>query len=363
MPASAASHLRPVGILGIGTYLPPSIRTNDWWPTDVVERWRAGLAKKFGSMPSRESAPRGAQMVLDAMATLRDDPFQGARTRHVLEPGVPVSTMEVAAGRQALARADVRPDKIDLLICYCNVPDYLTVPNAPVVHQKLELPEACISFDVESACNSFATQMELAWRMIGSSAANYALLVQSNAVRAFCKTEDPFSAWFGDGATAVVVGPVSRDRGLLGTAHLTDGSCHDGLVGRSGPGEWHQGRVELSVKSKASVRKMLLEIPRMGDSLITRALSMAGMDRREIDFFACHQGTVWLRSVVAEYAGIESAKSFDCFPETTSLSAANIPYVLSVADSTGLLDDGDCVATYSGGSGITSSSLVLRWGR
>ena len=28
-----------VGILGIGTYLPPTVRKNDFWPRHTIEKW------------------------------------------------------------------------------------------------------------------------------------------------------------------------------------------------------------------------------------------------------------------------------------------------------------------------------------
>ena len=38
MTRSATTHPR-VGILAVGSYLPPTIRGNDWWPADVVDGW------------------------------------------------------------------------------------------------------------------------------------------------------------------------------------------------------------------------------------------------------------------------------------------------------------------------------------
>jgi hypothetical protein len=32
--------MQPIGILGLGLYLPPLVRENDFWPPDVVATWR-----------------------------------------------------------------------------------------------------------------------------------------------------------------------------------------------------------------------------------------------------------------------------------------------------------------------------------
>ena len=64
----------------------------------------------------------------------------------------------------------------------------------------------------------------------------FGLLLQVGNVSRITRPEDPPSAWFGDGATAVVVGPVSAGKGLLGRAHRTDRNLLSGAGARH-PGE------------------------------------------------------------------------------------------------------------------------------
>ena len=56
-----------------------------------------------------------------------------------------------------------------------------------------------------------------------------------------------FDITAGDGATAVVVGPVERDKGLIAQAHLTDGSLHKALVCTvKGKDWWKDGKIETA---------------------------------------------------------------------------------------------------------------------
>lgn len=65
--------------------------------------------------------------------------------------------------------------------------------------------------------------------MIQAGRAKVALLIQSSGTTRLMSPEDPMSAWFGDGATAVIVGAVEPGFGLLGQSHETHGEYYEGL--------------------------------------------------------------------------------------------------------------------------------------
>ena len=97
--------------------------------------------------------------------------------------------------------------------------------------------------------------------------------------------------------------------------------------------------------------------------IIPEALGKAGFTPADVDFYACHQGVPWLREVTQEYCGLDRARWVDTYASFASLSAANIPLVMSIGQREGLLRNGDLVAVFSGGTGETWASVVLRWGR
>lgn len=357
------TNTKAVGIHAIGVHLPDEVRTNDWWAESIVETWRERMRKRFGRFPPRERLSHASRIVLDAMQELAADPFQGAELRRVMPAEQTCSEMEIAAARQAIEHADIDPQRIGLVVSYSGVPDYLMIANAPLIHHALGLAPACMSFGIEAVCNSFMHQLELSWRMIEQGAIEFALLVQSNAVTRCVPPREPFSPWLGDGATAVVVGPVGEDLGIKSSAHFTDGSQHAGIVLGVPGGRWHDGMPEYYVEDKTAIQRMFLDVPEVADHVISEALDQAGHGKSAVDFFACHQGTAWLRQVVQQFAGLESAASLDTFATFGSLAAANIPLVLAKAEESGVLRPGQLVVTYSGGSGVTGASLVMRWGR
>ncbi|MBX5481704.1 MAG: hypothetical protein IRZ16_07665 [Myxococcaceae bacterium] len=356
-----------VGIHGVGIYLPEQVRKNDWWPESVVKRWleeRKARDLVRASRDPEETRSEGARLLAEAMARFSDDPFKGARERRIMPEGMKTSDMEVAAAQDALARAGARPEEIDLLLVHSQLPDFLEVSNAPLIHRKLGLPARCFSSGNESACASFLHQLSLADAMIRSGRAKKALLIQSSGFAHLCRMEDPHSAWFGDGATAVVVGEVGPGRGLLGQAHYTDGSMHEALVGGYPESTWWADHpVVMYTKDRDAARRMLLSVADLGKEVIHEALQQAGLSPDDVGFFAGHQATCWMREVTQKVIGLKSARSFDSFPWTGSLGSCNTPFMLGMGEREGLLQAGDVTAIYAGGSGIVWSGMILRWGQ
>jgi 3-oxoacyl-[acyl-carrier-protein] synthase III len=353
------------GILGLGVHLPEEIRRNDWWPPETVVHWQERLAN--ASAPGGgvvESLPPGARKTLAAIAELRQDPFRGAVERRIMPDGMLSSELESEAARKALEDAGVFPGEIDLILTQSFCPDYHSTANACAVHHRLGLPERCLSVSVEATCNSFLAQLALAEPLIATGRVRHALLVQSNGIRRLTPPEEPFSVLFGDGATAVVVGPVGNDRGILGQAHRTDGASYDALVS-SVPGRaWYEeGRICYHVRDPERAQRTNLAAADRGKLVVEEALQQAGAQPEDIGFYASHQATSWFRRVTQEHYGLTHARFADTFAWTGSLGAASIPISLSVGVQQGLLRNDDLVCLFAGGAGLIWSSAVLRWGR
>ncbi|MCP4449766.1 MAG: hypothetical protein GY811_31210 [Myxococcales bacterium] len=354
------------GIWGVGTYLPPTVRTNDWWPKEVANAWLEKDAKIVPEKSRTRPEPKteGQRRVLEAMAKYRDDPFYGAVERRVLDEDKSASDMEIKAAAAALADADVDPASIDLVLGFSIVPDYQTSPNACLLHKTLGLPRSCLALATDSSCNSFLHQLSLAESMILSGRAKFVLLFQSNLLRRLIAEDWPASAWFGDAATAIVVGPVSEGHGVLAMSHRVDGTTHDALVASVPGRRWYEeGRVLWHPRDPKPARELILQVADHGNEVVTEALENAEISKADISFYSSHQATPWFRPVTQDFIGLTNARYADTFDFAGHVSSCNIPLALHAGKQEGTLKDGDVVATYSGGSGVTWSSVVMRWGR
>lgn len=351
-----------VGIRGVALYLPPIVRRNDWWPSEVVARWQSDRARQRVSPPTGPLSP-GATRVLAALAEQAADPFQETVARHVMPDDMTVLDMAEQAARLAITRAGVAAHDIDLLLTYTVMPDVLLGNPATQLHHRLGLPRRCFAMETCAAAHSFLMQLTLAESMITSDRARLALLVQVCGASRAIDLDDPISPLFGDGATAVIVGPVSSGRGIQTCLHYADGRHPNTLVAGVRGGTWSDlGRGVIHVADAAQMHEVFLETAEVCKESIDAALAKAGVMARDIGFFAMYQGTPWIQRVVQAYAGLQHARLIETFSRTGYLFSAILPAGLALAEQAGLLVDDDLVLATGGGTGITFGSIVMRWG-
>lgn len=299
--------------------------------------------------------------VLAAMAEQAFDPFGGVTERRVLADGLSSLDMEVEAARLAMVRAGTDPDGIDLLLTHTAVPEYLLSNSACGLHRELGLRPDCLAIQVEASGYSFLAQLSLAEQLVRGGRVRAALLVQSSAGSRLIDRDDPDSVLHGDGAAAVVVGRVTTG-GVLSTVHRTDGTYPRALVASVPGGRWYdEGRAVLHRADPHATARIFLETADRALDVVPAALAGAGAGPGDVDFFAVHQGTPWLRAVTQETIGLTRARSVDTFASTGYLFGASIPLVLETAQERGLVEPGSLVVMYGGGVGSTYGATVLRW--
>lgn len=352
-----------IGILGVGLFLPPQIRTNDWWPADVVAGWAAQRPPQTAPDPALLES-EGARRVLAALSQQTRDPYAGTRQRHVMPEAMTLLDMEEHAARTAIARAGIDPAEIDLVLTNTTVPDYLLGNPACALHERLKLQRRCFSLHTDVAAGAFQAQLELAEAMLLAGRARRALLVQSCAPSRVIEPMDPNAPYFGDGATALVVGPVDDAHGIETSVTFTDGRYGKTLIA-SVPGKtWYEdGRVNLLVGDPVQTQAVFLQTADLCKVSIDHCLAATGKTAADVQFVAMHQGAAWLRRVVWDHIGLGEARTVDIFTEMAYLFASTIPASLAVAEDRGLLSAGDRVILVGGGTGMTYGATQLVWGR
>ena len=335
------------GIIGIGMHVPPAVRANTWWPRELVEQWMQRKPR-----PALGELTAGMQRVLEASAEFAGDPFQGVIERRVLDPALDHLDMEEQAAREAIARAGIPLDEIDLLLTH-PVPtaERLVNPACPL-HERLGLPRACLAMYVEATAYTVFGQLAVAEAMVTAKRARYALLVQSCTGSRLAPQGHPLSVVGGDAATALVLGPVASG-GVLALAHYTDGRYPKSLVLDGDqlipdPKQLFDAQIQTADVCKESV-----------DAVLERANLTIG----DIDFLGVFQGTAWLHRAVAEHIGATGAKWVPVFPSLGYLSAAAVPASLYIGQQSGRLLCDDVVVLTGGGTGMTYGAAVLHWGK
>lgn len=355
----------PIGILGVGCYMPEEVRRNDFWPRSAVEVWPKKMAAMLGKDERDFGFPitPGVRAMLNGFREFLDDSFFGITERRVMPQGMTSSQMEIRAAKEAITDSGVDPQEIGVVLTHSMVPDFHTYNQATPIHHALNLSPNCFCTGVDAVCNSFSAHMMVANDLLSAGRGKYALIVQSSGVSRYQKYDEWFSAFVGDGASAVVLGPVKEGKGLLSSSFRTESSSHLGLVtGVPGRAWYEDGRSVTYAIDKAATRRTVFTVNDYATEVIHEALQKAGLRSEDIDFFACHQTAGNLRKQVQELTGMQQAKFIDTLQWAGTISSANIPLQLSCAKREGMLQDGDLLLIFTMGAGMVAHASALRWG-
>ena len=315
------SMLRPVGIHGTGSFVPPRVVTNDELATrmDTSDEW----------IRSRT----------------------GIRARRVADPGVTTSELAAQAATQALEAAGLAPENIDLIILATSTPDYPgSFPStAAIVQQRIGATQAA-AFDLGAVCAGFAYALHVAAQMVRTGAHNYVLVIGAETFSRILDWNDRNTAvLFGDGAGAVVVGPVAEG-GYLGGVLGADGSGEALLNVSKDTGCVYQNGRE--------VYKFAVRI--MGDTA-AQAVESVGLQTSDVDLFIPHQANIRIIEKAAARMGLPMDKVFINLDRYGNTSAASIPLALDEAVRAGRAKPGDLVVLVGFGAGLAWGANVIRW--
>ena len=89
----------------------------------------------------------------------------GIRERHIVDAGVATSDLAAEAAREAIAKAGLRPDQIELIIVGTTTPDTIFPSTACLVQHKIGATRAW-GFDLGAACSGFTYSLATAAQFI-----------------------------------------------------------------------------------------------------------------------------------------------------------------------------------------------------
>ena len=140
-----------VGIWGLGTFLPKTVRPNSWWSASIVQDWKVRMARRFTSLNDVTELSPGARLVLEATAKYANDPFEGALERRVIDDNMTGTDMGIAAARDAMERAGIKASDVDFLLVQSMVPDFHNTPDGCRIHRELQIPSRCYTATIDAS--------------------------------------------------------------------------------------------------------------------------------------------------------------------------------------------------------------------
>ena len=285
----------------------------------------------------------------------------GICRRHIAAPGELTSDLAVAAATRALARADLDPATIDLVIVATSTPDHTFPATATAVQRKLGIGPG-IAFDLQAVCAGFTYALATADNFVKAGQANNALVIGAETFsRILDWTDRGTCVLFGDGAGAVVLSAgeqpgTPHDQGVLATMLAADGRHYAHLQVDGGPSS--TGTVgHLRMNGREVFRHAVGELSAAARSV----LEATGFAIDDVDWLIPHQANKRIIDAVGKKLGIAEEKVVVTVAGHANTSAASIPLALDHLFASGHLDRGDLVLCNAMGGGFAWGAALLRW--
>lgn len=287
----------------------------------------------------------------------------GIKQRHIAADGELTSDMAVAAGRQALSAANLKPQDLDGIIVATTTADDTFPSTASVVQHKLGSSRG-FAFDVQAVCAGFIYGLDVADAMLGAGKAERIMVIGAETFSRLLDWQDRSTAvLFGDGAGAVVLEATPRDAktadwGVLATALFTDGSYRDILFADGGPSR--TGTAGVTKMQGQEVFKHAVE--KLADSL-DAVIAKSGLTADDIDWLVPHQANLRIINMMQRKLKLPDEKVIRTVDRHANTSAASIPLALDEAVRSGQIKKGALVALEAIGGGLTWGAALVRVGK
>lgn len=327
------------------------------------------IDQRAGILGTGHSYPKGilTNADLEKMVETSDDWIRtrtGIAQRRKAGPGEYTSLFAVRAARQALERARLDPEEIDLLLCATVSPDQILPSTGCIIQAEIGANKAA-AMDVVAACSGFLYGLTLADTMIRTGQSKYALVIGAEILTQYVDYTDRHTCvLFGDGAGAAVLGPVADGRGILAARIRSDGRYEEQLYSPGGGTRRPPSSETLAAGDhffKMKGNELFKVAVRSMTDISREVLDEAGVQAAEVSLFIPHQANQRITDAVATKLNVESERVYSNIAMHGNTSSASIPIALDECIEAGRISPGDVVLMASFGGGVTWGGVLMRW--
>lgn len=331
---SPAAPDRPVGVLGLGAYVPDRIMANEEWARHVD--------------------------TTDAWITERT----GIKRRRIASEEQSTVDLAQAAATAALDDAGLDIGDIDELIVATDTPELFLPDTASVLQHRLGAG-AIPSYDLGgSGCAGFVLALDIARSRAADRDRRVLVVGVELLTRLMDWTDRNTCVLFGDAAGAAVVGRSERGSRILAARAGTDGSRGDILCLEVGgtrlPFSEERARQGLHKRVVMKGREVFREAVARMTAVSRAVLDDAGLSLDQIALVVPHQANLRILRAVQQDLGLPDDRVFVNVQEYGNTGSASVPLALWDARRQGRVKPGDLVLLTAFGAGFHWAGLVLR---
>jgi 3-oxoacyl-[acyl-carrier-protein] synthase-3 len=328
-----SNNLIPLQILGIGYSVPDTIITND------------DLTKLYDTS--------------DEWIYTRT----GIKERRVVSGEESATDLAFKAAQNAIGKAKIDPQKIDLIISASSAPVDLYPSTACRIQGKLGLDKVP-AFDITAACSGFIYALNMARAFISAGMYKTILILAADNNSRLCDWEDrSVSILFGDGAGAMVV-TESKDGidDILSIDIRSDGSLGEyitlPLTGQSCPLVKPCEQKPSYVKMNG--RDVYKFVVRILPDYIDKCLKEADMKAEDVDYLILHQANQRIIEAVQQRLEYSDEKVISNIKYYGNTSAASVPIALAEGVENGKVKLPSTAILSGFGAGMTWGVAIVR---
>lgn len=229
----------------------------------------------------------------------------------------------------------------------------------------------CGAMSISAGCTGFLYALSTANGYVVSGMHKYVLVIGLDWLSRIANYADRSSCiLFGDGAGAVVVGPVGENQGDVGMNNFILG-C-DGSI-----------NMELCIPTAKEARRLRRKHPKLKaragklfmngnaiyefavkalQKLITELARSIGIKVEDICLIFAHQANLRILEFVAKRLRLPMSKIPNNIGTVGNTSAASVPILLDEVNRAGQLHDGEIVVLAAFGAGGTIGGCIMTWG-
>ncbi|GAA8564685.1 ketoacyl-ACP synthase III [Helicobacter pylori] len=276
------------------------------------------------------------------------------------------SDLGVIAAKQAIERAHLTPQDIDLVVVATLSPDFLAMPStACVLSAKLGI-ENKPAFDISAACTGFIYLLSVAKAYVESGMYENVLIVGAEKTSSVLDFKDRGTCiLFGDGAGACVIGRTKHlKESILDVQISANGNFSNYLYTprtlKSTPFNSKEEALEpfLCMKGnevfKLAVKTLLKDVEMI--------LEKNALKPEDVRLFIPHQANFRIIQAVREHLDFKDEQVVLTVHKYGNTSAASIPMAMGEAYEEGRLKKGDLMLLDAFGGGLTWGSALVYFG-
>ena len=295
--------MAPVGIIGIGSYVPPKEMSNEDWAkiVDTSDDW---ISTKTGM-----------------------------KKRRIADPSVCTSDLAVEASKVALKNSGLAPSDLDLVILATSSPDVPMSSTAGIVQDKLGCSD-CGAFDINAVCAGWVHALDVGSRFVGTAGYENVLGIGSEIY-------------------SRILNWLMSDGSGAGVIEIPAGGVRVPIPSE----EFEEGMQYFHMDGRAVWTFAIEAFPQA----VLGVLEKCGKKIEEVDLIIPHQANINIVKEGMKNLGLPMSKTFTNLHKYGNTAGASVPIAMHEAMEEGKIAKGSLVVTVAFGGGLAWGANLIQF--